>query len=268
MNIRCISKLAGGVVLALAVSFGPAGLSADPAETSMATVPAGVHRPLFRSDNEPKEIPVKAFLLDRFPVSNGEFLEFVRANPKWQRSRAKRLFVDESYLTHWAGDLDLGTTPQIATQPVTHISWFAAKAYCAWKNKRLPTTTEWELVAGTGFASRDGAVEPEYVAALHRWYSTPTPETLPSVGTGRANLFGIHDLHGLVWEWTADFNSSLLTGDARGDSGLERQLFCGAGAQGASDRANFPAFMRYGFRSSLKAGYSVHNLGFRCAKDL
>ncbi len=78
----------------------------------------------------------------------------------------------------------------------------------------------------------------------------------------------MRDLHGLVWEWTSDFNSALVTGDARGDTGLERQLFCGAGSLGASDRANYAAFMRFGFRSSLRAGYTVHNLGFRCAKDM
>ncbi|HEU5123837.1 MAG TPA: formylglycine-generating enzyme family protein, partial [Verrucomicrobiae bacterium] len=59
-----------------------------------------------------------------------------------------------------------------------------------------------------------------------------------------------------------------VTGDVRNDTGLERQLFCGAGSVGAKDVRNFPAFMRYGFRSSLKANYCVHNLGFRCAKDL
>jgi formylglycine-generating enzyme required for sulfatase activity len=48
---------------------------------------------------------------------------------------------------------------------------------------------------------------------------------------------------------------------------LERQLFCGAGSVGAKDPGNFAAFMRFGFRSSLRAGYTVHNLGFRCAKD-
>jgi sulfatase modifying factor 1 len=83
-----------------------------------------------------------------------------------------------------------------------------------------------------------------------------------------AELFGFFDLHGLVWEWTSDFNSAIVTGDARGDTGLDRQLFCGAGSAGAKDTGNFPAFMRYGFRSSLKAPYTVHNLGFRCAKDL
>ena len=42
----------------------------------------------------------------------------------------------------------------------------------------------------------------------------------------------------------------------------------GGGSQGVKDTGNFPAFMRYGFRSSLKADYCVHNLSFRCAKDL
>ena len=51
-------------------------------------------------------------------------------------------------------------------------------------------------------------------------------------------------------------------------NGLDRQLFCGGGSQGARDVQIYPAFMRYGFRSSLKANYCVHNLGFRCAKDL
>ena len=88
---------------------------------------------------------------------------------------------------------------------------------------------------------------------------------LPRVGNGRPNFLGVHDLHGLVWEWTSDFNSAMITGDAREDSGLDRQLFCGAGSLNASDRANFAAFMRFGFRSSLRASYAIHNLGFRCA---
>ena len=45
-------------------------------------------------------------------------------------------------------------------------------------------------------------------------------------------------------------------------------FFAARVAQGARDVENYPAFMRYGFRSSLKADYCVHNLGFRCAKDL
>lgn len=235
------------------------------AEPDMALIPAANYRPLFRGEKEAKEIAIAAFLLDQRAVTNGEFLEFVRANPKWQRSQVKRLFADERYLAHWAGDLELGSAR--AEQPVTQVSWFAAKAFAQWRGKRLPTTAEWELAAGAGFTNADGAKDAEFQQAIARWYGTPSPAVLPDAGSGRANVFGVRDLHGAVWEWTSDFNSALVTGDARGDAGLERQLFCGSGSLDATDRANFPAFMRFGLRSSLKAGYTVHNLGFRCAKD-
>ena len=231
----------------------------------MAQIPGGSYRPLFRGEKDAKEIPVAAFLLDERPVTNGEFLTFVRANPRWQRSQVKRLFADEQYLAHWGGDLDLGNAD--AAQPVTQVSWFAAKSFAAWRGRRLPTTVEWEFAAGAGFTFADGAKDAEFQKAITRWYSTPSPDVLPAAGAGRANVFGLRDLHGLVWEWTSDFNSAIVTGDARGDTGLERNLFCGAGSVGAKDTANFPAFMRFGMRSSLKASYTVHNLGFRCAKD-
>ncbi|MBI3874641.1 MAG: formylglycine-generating enzyme family protein [Verrucomicrobia bacterium] len=261
--MRRIAKLFLCTALLAALTVG----AAEP-PPNMVRVPAGIHTPLFRSPTEPKEVRVSAFLLDIAPVTHEQFLEFVRANPQWQRSRVKRLFADESYLRHWAGDLNIGDDPLAARQPVTHVSWFAAKAYAQWHGKRLPTTAEWEFAASAGFDRADGANDTRFVAALNRWYSMPSPEKLPAVASGRANFFGLHDLHGLVWEWTSDFNSALVTGDARSDTGLERQLFCGSGSQGASDRANYPAFMREAFRSSLKANYAVPNLGFRCAKDL
>ncbi|MDB6152397.1 MAG: hypothetical protein JWL90_850 [Chthoniobacteraceae bacterium] len=234
-------------------------------EPGMASIPATIYRPLFRAEKAARELPVAAFQLDVRPVTNGEFLAFVRENPKWQRSKVKRLFADERYLTHWAGDLEPGNArPE---QPVTNVSWFAAKAFAASRGKRLPTTAEWEAVAGAGFTLVDGSTEKEFQRSVTLWYGTPSPALLPDAGTGRANFFGVRDLHGLVWEWTSDFNSALVTGDARGDTGLERQLFCGAGSLGASDPGNYAAFMRFGFRSSLRAGYTVHNLGFRCAKD-
>jgi len=239
--------------------------SARGTEPGMVTVPAAIYRPLFRGEKDAKEVPVAAFQLDARAVTNGEFLAFVRENPKWQRSRVKRLFADERYLAHWAGELDLGNAhPE---QPVTNLSWFAAKAFAAAHGKRLPTTAEWEVAAAAGFTIADGAKDAAFQAQLACWYATPSPEVLPDVGGGCANFFGVLDLHGLVWEWTSDFNSALVTGDARGDTGLDRQLFCGAGSLGASDRANYAAFMRFGFRSSLRAGYTVHNLGFRCAKN-
>lgn len=243
----------------------PALAGGDAAETAI--IPAGEYRPLFVGPDFPKRVPVNTFALGTTPVTNAAFLDFVGTNPQWRRSAVKRLFADAEYLAHWAGDLDLGAEAQ-PDQPVTHVSWFAAKAYCTWAGGRLPTTAEWELAAGAGFTTSDGSKERDFVNALFRWYATPSPSALPGVAAGRANLHGVHDLHGLVWEWTSDFNSAMVTGDARGDTGIDRQLFCGAGALNANDRANYPAFMRAAFRSSLKARYTVQNLGFRVAKDL
>jgi formylglycine-generating enzyme required for sulfatase activity len=92
-------------------------------------------------------------------------------------------------------------------------------------------------------------------------------DALPPVRSTFRNVFGIWDMHGLVWEWVSDFNTALVTGESRADSGLDRQLFCGSGSSGASDFSDYAAFMRYAYRSSLRGNYTVANLGFRCAED-
>ena len=90
--------------------------------SELMTVPAGIYRPLFVGENDLKEIPVARFMLAAAPVTNAEFLDFVRANPQWQRSKVKRIFADENYLQHWAGDTELGPRCD-AAQPVTWLSW-------------------------------------------------------------------------------------------------------------------------------------------------
>jgi len=233
----------------------------------MVLVPAGRYVPAFRADNGPREIAMSPFYLDVLPVSNADFLEFVRANPKWRRANVKPTLADTNYLKLWAGDLVLG--PAAASNaPVTCVSWFAARVYCAWKGKRLPTTAEWEYAASASPTRPDGDNDPAFKHEVLAWYAKPSPERLPAVGLGRANYFGVHDLHGIVWEWVADFNRAITAGDSRGDGGPQRELFCGGAAEGATDRSDYHAFMRFGFRSSLQAHYTIHNLGFRCAKDL
>jgi formylglycine-generating enzyme required for sulfatase activity len=249
----CLWAMAAGAVEALA--------------PGMVKIPDGLYRPFFLRAGEPKEIPVKAFALDILPVTNGEFLEFLRTHPEWRRSQVKRLFADDSYLKNWASDLEPGTNAPLDS-PATFVSWFAAKAYAKAKDKRLPTVAEWEYAASASPSRPDGGNDPAFKRRVAEWYSTPAAAKPMPVGKGAANYWGVRDLHGLVWEWVSDFNTAMVTGDARGDTGLDRQLFCGAGSQGARDAGDFPAFMRYGFRSSLKADYCVHNLGFRCAKDL
>ena len=232
----------------------------------MVHIQRGSFVPLYGSDTLPME--VKSFFLDQYPVTNSEFRTFVEANPQWRKSTVKRLFADEGYLRYWTTDFIMGPTEElIASSPVTQVSWFAAKAYCECQGKRLPTVKEWEFAAlaseSKANASRDAAF---YQRSLD-WYSKPNPKYLPPVDSGFRNYYGVYGLIGMVWEWTLDFNSSLLVGESRANSSLDRQLFCGAGVSGSKDVENYVAFMRYAFRSSLKANYTVANLGFRCAKD-
>jgi sulfatase modifying factor 1 len=242
-------------------------LSTAHADDDMVRLPAGSYLPLYMKDPKPR--PVGEFYLDVHPVTNAEFLEFVRANPKWQRSTVKRIFADEQYLKHWGGDLDLGPDAEkITDSPVVNLSWFAARAYLKSKGKRLPTTDEWEYAACADETRANATDDPKFTARLLEWYGKPGGSALPSVRIAPANFYGARALHGYVWEWVDDFNNSMVTGESRGDSGIDRKLYCAGGALGATDTRNYAAFMRYAFRSSLKGNYTVPNLGFRGARDV
>ena len=232
----------------------------------MILITGGIYKSLYGSKNNPLNVKVAPFYIDKYPVTNAEYLEFVKEIPQWRRSKVKRLFADSNYLKNWKSDLELGNDV-LPNAPVTDVSWFAAKAYCEYHDKRLPTVAEWELVGGASPHNADGYKDPNYIKQILEWYSKPTPEILPPIGQTEKNYWGVYDMHGLVWEWTSDFFSALVTGESRNDSGLERNLFCGSGSVSATDFKNYPAFMRFAFRSSLKANYTTANLGFRCAKD-
>ncbi len=269
-----------GAALALTLALAPAAAAAARATApapEMVRLPGGEYRPLYRQpvrdarrDTVVRRVVsarLPAFDLDRRPVTNAEFLAFVREDPRWRRSRVSRLFADESYLRHWRGDLDPGPGAP-AGSPVVHVSWFAARAYAAARGKRLPTVAEWELAGAADERRRDARSDPGFLERLRSWYARPLPAVLPAVGTGFRNVWGVEDMHGLVWEWTLDFNSALVSGESRADAALERSLYCGAGASGAADFSDYAAFMRFAHRASLEARYTSAGLGFRCARDV
>lgn len=233
-------------------------------QDGMAWIEGGTYvRPLER-DGQART--VKGFYLDQKPVSNGEFLKFVTANPSWQRSRINRLFADQSYLSHWSGDLALGPdAPESA--PVTNVSWFAARAYLKAQGKRLPTIDEWEFAARADEKRVDATADPEFKKRILEWYAKPNPKRLPSPTTLPADIHGVHALHGLVWEWTLDFNSALGTGESRSDGSPGSNLFCGGAGLNRNNSTEYADFMRFAMRSSLKGNYCVANLGFRGARD-
>jgi iron(II)-dependent oxidoreductase len=173
-------------------------------------------------DNErpAHQVEVAAFHIDRAPVTNGAFAEFIDDggydDPRWwsaagwdHRQRAGLVAP-----LHWSRDGDawaytqFGRTRRIvADEPVVHVCFHEASAYAAWAGKRLPTEAEWEKAArfdpATGRSRRfpwgDETPTAEH-ANLDQRHLRPA-----RVGAYPAGVspFGVHQLIGDVWEWTS-----------------------------------------------------------------
>jgi formylglycine-generating enzyme required for sulfatase activity len=199
---------------------------------------------------------VEDLQIDSHQVTRTEYLSFVREHPEWQKGSALPVFADAGYLASWKNT----TTPNMPRNaPVTEVSWFAAKAYCNWNKKRLPTIAEWELGAQADETTIDASKKEAFKRRVLDWYSRPGSEPIRPVKSGYKNIYGLWDMHGLVWEWTEDFNSVILDPEACAANGRT--------APANVERDDYANFMRNAFRSSLKANSTTKNLGFRCIKN-
>lgn len=237
----------------------------QPTPGRMVRVAGGTFVPLYGTRDKPES--VRPFLLDALPVTNGDYLRFLLKNQRFLRGKLPRVFADEDYLRHFEQPLRLGPNAPVDA-PLTHVSWFAARAYCRAEGKRLPSMLEWEFAARAGKDVADATSFPEFTQKILDWYGKPSKLPLPSVTTLEANYWGISGMHGVIWEWVEDFNSVLLTGASRKDaSGTDNELFCAAGSLGSIDPADYATFLRYAMRASTSATYAGQTMGFRCAKD-
>lgn len=232
-------------------------------QSNMVSIEGGTYIPLYGRDS--LQVTIDDFEIDVYPVTNQEYVDFVIQYPKWQKSNVIKLFADDSYLIDWISDTTIGKN-QSPKAAATNISWFAAKAYCECQEKRLPTIDEWEYVAMANKDLPDARQLKTYNEYILGWYEKPKTFN-NEIGSTFKNFWGVYDLHGLVWEWTLDFNSVLVSGESRKDVDNDSDLFCGSAAIGATDLMNYAAFMRYAIRGSVKAKYTMRNLGFRCVKD-
>ena len=137
-----------------------------------------------------RAIDVQGFAMDRYPVTNEQFADFVDATRYQPRDK-------HNFLRHWHD----GQIPEgLEQHPVVYVSLADAKAYTAWAGKRLPTEAEWQYAAqGT-----DGRVWP-WGDAPDSDCVNPGGETTP-VGSHPADAspFGLHDLCGHIWQWVDD----------------------------------------------------------------
>lgn len=261
------TKLSLGIVswaLLFALSFALSNTTiAEIKSRRVVSVSGGSFSPFYQAGAKASVVKVMTFKIDRTPVTNNDFELFIEQNTTWRPGAISPLLAEKEYLSPLQKNDTL--VPDLA--PVTYVSWFAARAYCKSKGGRLPTNNEWEYVASANETKRDASRDPHFVQQLLAWYGAPQ-QSLRPVGQLKPNVWGVYDLHGLVWEWVEDFNSVFVAGDNRRDGDDLKNMYCASGATTATDRANYAAFMRYALRSSLQGNFVLKNLGFRCAYDL
>ena len=250
--------------LALALALLPAlATAAD----DFIRLPGGEFRSTLKYEDTGGKVNLPPFLLMKHPVTNADFLAFVKSNPQWQRGQVSPVFAEPRYLQHWAGPQALGDNATPA-QPVVNVSWFAASAFCEAQGARLPTWNEWEYTAAADATRHDARSDPAWREAILGWYARPSNTPLANVGESLPNAYGIYNLNDLVWEWVGDFSGMLVSGDSRNQQDPDRLKFCGAGALAVDDRDNYAVLMRVAMLSSLEADDTTNNLGFRCARDI
>jgi iron(II)-dependent oxidoreductase len=186
----------------------------------------GTHDRSAAYDNERPEhlVDLPPFLIDRFPVSNAQYLEFVREKgyerTEFWSNGGQRWLAETGAATpkYWTRTGDGWSTrsmdverPLDPTRPVCHVCYYEAEAFAAWAGKRLPSEFEWEAAASWNPSTKHAQNFP--------WGDSPADarsanidqlafDTAP-LGTYDRNVspLGCYGMIGDVWEWTSsDFN--------------------------------------------------------------
>ncbi len=229
-------------------------------------IPGGQFVSALSLDGARLPITVASFSLRAKPVSSGEYLDFVSTHPEWQRKRVPALYASQNYLASWAGPLTLGTDidPQ---RPVTEVSWFTARAFCASENARLPTWYEWEYAAAADTGRADARDDPARNAQILQTLLGSTCHVPGAVGQKPANFYGVHDLNTLVWEWVEDYAAMFVNADARDPGQANLLKLCGGSALAFENRSAYPLMMRIAALSAMQPTDVSDNIGFRCVRD-
>ncbi len=268
MASRARQMVLYGLALMLAATLPPTAW-AQPLPGKMVAIPAGAFT-MGRDDGPEDERPahvvtLAAYRIDRYPVTNAGYAEFLNAVGPVNR-RGERLYDidDPDARIHQAGGR-WRADPGYETHPVVEVSWAGARDYCAWRGQRLPTEAEWEKAARGSDGRRYpwGNAAPAHThAQFNAAFNATAPVTAHPAG---ASAYGVHDMAGNAWEWVSSLYRPY---PYRDDDGREDQT---AGpvrstrGGGHDSPATEITTTQRGRTLSRNPRAGHHNIGFRCA---
>ena len=249
----------------------------------MVVVPAGSFKMGSPGDEEGRnddESPVhgvtisRAFAVGRYEVTRSEFGRFVSATGR-SMSGGCRVWTGKGWRTEGDRSWRSPGFGQTERDPVVCVSWNDAKAYVKWlsaktgKEYRLLSESEWEYAARAGSSTRyswgDGIGRNRANCRVcgSRWdYERTAP-----VGSFAANGFGLHDMHGNVWERVEDCWNDSYDG-APSDGGAWLSGECSSRVLRGGSWYSRPQVLRAAKRGRNSTGYRNSKWGFRIARTL
>jgi iron(II)-dependent oxidoreductase len=220
-------------------------------------------------------IKVDRFFLDRYPVTNREYYEFVASGgyqhmPLWDPAiwPAVLDLVDQTGAPGPRFWRDGCYLPDEEDHPVVGVSWYEAGAYARWVGKRLPTDAEW-VKAGSwpvvlSITSRSQRKYPwgdnMDRSRANLWGSGPEGVVAVDEFAEGVSVGGVYQLIGNVWEWT----STPFRGDGRHAGELVLPTMMKSVRGGAFD-TYFDNQATCHFQSGENPLERRHNIGIRCA---
>lgn len=244
-----------------------------------------------RADDEGPmhRVKVASFALGKTEITRGQFAAFVKKTN--YNSGDKCLTLEGGKVEERSGGWRELHYSQGDNYPIGCINWNDAQAYTQWlsrktgKQYRLPTEAEWEYAArGNTSTARYWGENPDEACA----YANTADKTAQAqiqgasswtvhqcsdsfvytapVGSFKANAFGLNDMLGNAWEWTADsYHNSYAAAPADGSAwqgdGVKRVLRGGSWNNGPR---NVRAAVRNGYKPALRFSF----FGFRLARKL
>jgi len=206
------------------------------------------------ADERLRTVTLAPIALDRTEITNADFERFA-TETDYQTSAEERGYswdITRCRRCTWQTPQPSRIALEHLKDPVVHVSWTDARAYCEWAGGRLPTEDEWEFAArGTDRRAFPWGDEWDATRLRDVHAAGVGLEAVGSHPTG-ATPEGLLDLAGSVWEWT-----STTSGEG------ERRIF-----KGGSWMDRIPAYFRSAAFAEDAPDYSSISLGFRCARDL